>query len=93
MVTLVWLWTVLREIDGELPEVVEEARACALQALEYAADNRRQVVGLSQSVLAGVLELARCANYAVDNAKNQETGISVMRKILSKTTFENVQTT
>lgn len=64
--TLVWLWAVLRELDGEKPEKVAEARQCVVAMIEWANVRGTKAVGLGESVLAGVLELIRAANQVVD---------------------------
>lgn len=86
--TLVWLWAVLRELDGEPEEVVGEARACCVHMMEWASNHDRQVVGLGQAVLAGAMELIRAANAGVKNAKNDATGLEVLRLYLSETNFD-----
>ena len=69
--------------------MVDEARECVVQMIDYARKNNRQVVGLGQSVLAGVLELIRGANYGVQQgAKNSETLADDVRKFLAATKFE-----
>jgi hypothetical protein len=86
---LVWLWAVLRELDGESAEVVADARERVVSMMCWAHDHGRQPVGNGQAVLAGVLELIRCANYAVEKeAANAPTGVDFVRMILCKTTFE-----
>jgi hypothetical protein len=87
--TLVWLWAVLRELDGEVPEVVDEARDCVTAMLQWAHAHDRKVVGLGQAALAGVLELIRAANHAVGSVSlTQATDNEVMRLFLSATKIE-----
>lgn len=86
--TLIWLWAVLRELDGEDPAKVKEARDCVGAMLSWAAEKKRPVVGLGQSALAGVMELIRTANHSVENATNIATPDEMMRLFLSKTKFE-----
>ena len=89
--TLVWLWSVLRELDGEPKEVTDEARECIVQMIKWASDHNRQVVGLGQAVMAGVLELIRGANYGVKNdgtPKNSQTLADDLRKFLAETRFD-----
>lgn len=85
--TLVWLWSVMRELDGEVPDKVNEARECCGNMLSWAADHGRPAVGLGQAALAGVMELIRTANYKTENAKNIETHDDLLRLYLSKTEF------
>ncbi len=87
--TLVWLWATLRELDGEDPQKVQEARDCVSSMLSFAAKNNRPSVGLGQATLAGCMELVRVANQGVENAKNIGTQDDLMRLFLGKTTFEN----
>jgi len=86
--TLVWLWAVLRELDGEKPETVKDARDCVTAMIEWAAAHGRKTVGLGQSALAAVLELIRMANHAVQEARNEQTGVNAIRMFLAQTTFE-----
>lgn len=86
--TLVWLWAVLRELDQEDPEKVKEARECCLNMMVWAKNHGRKSVGIGQAALAGVLELIRCANYAVKEASNCPTDMEEVRKMLCNTTFE-----
>jgi hypothetical protein len=86
--TLVWLWSVLRELDGEKPEKVAEARTCAVSMIEWLADHNGKSVGLGQSVLAGVLELIRGANHAAKAARNSTTDADVVRAFFTATEFE-----
>lgn len=90
--TLVWLWATLRELDGEDVDKVMEARTCAAEMLNWAADHGRPVVGFGQAALAGVMELIRAVNIGVKNLKeqpvNQMTTVQAMRLFLSETSFE-----
>src|SRR4051812_10947499 len=61
--TLVWLWSVLRQLDGEAPEVVQDAQQVVLDMIAWAHEHNRQAVGLGQAALAAVLELVRAANF------------------------------
>jgi hypothetical protein len=85
---LVWLWAVLRELDGEKPEVVAEARNCCAEMIHWASQHGRQTAGIGQGVLAGVLELIRTANYAVKNSPNPATGEDFLRLILANTPMQ-----
>lgn len=86
--TLVWLWSVLRELDSEDPAKIKEARECAVSMIEWAAAHQRKSVGLGQSVLAGVLELIRAANFAAPKAMNAESDIAAVRAFFTSTEFE-----
>lgn len=85
---LVWLWAVLRELDGEDAEKVAEARQCVLDMVDWAHAHGKQSVGNGQHHLAGILELIRCANYAVKKeAKNHPTGDGFVRMLLNQAEF------
>jgi hypothetical protein len=86
--TLVWLWAALRELDGEDPRKVAEARACVVDMLRWAKDHDRKAVGLGQATLAGVLELIRTVNGLVKKADNTGTDLEVLRRWLAQTEFE-----
>lgn len=90
--TLIWLWSVLRELDQEDPEKVKEARDCAVAMIEYAAERKRPAVGLGQSVLAGVLELIRASNFAAPAAKNSMSTVDAVRAFFTSTEFEKEPT-
>lgn len=85
--TLVWLWATLRELDGEDPEKVAEARQCVADMMLYQAERGYAAVGLGQAALAGCLELVMAANMGVENAKNEMTTVDEMRRFLAKTRF------
>ncbi len=91
---LVWLWAVLRELDGEDEATVKNARECCEAMLHYAVDRGRPAVGVGQSVLAGVLELIRTANMARDlafpnnAARNEPTGVDFLRVLFNHTRVE-----
>lgn len=90
--TLVWLWATLRELDGEDPAKVKEARECCAKMMEWAHDHDRKVVGLGQAAMAGVLELIRSVNTASQAmnvaSKKAATDITIMRLFLAETRFE-----
>jgi hypothetical protein len=90
--TLVWLWSTLRELDGEDPVKVQEARECCAKMMEWAHRHDRKVVGFGQAALAGVMELIRSVNAASQamnvESKNAATDITIMRLFLAETTFE-----
>jgi hypothetical protein len=86
--TLVWLWSVLREIHGEDKAKVDEARECVVQMIAYAVRKGKRVNGLGESALAAVMELIRGANYAVTKAENEPMTVETLRLFLAKTAFE-----
>lgn len=89
---LVWLWAVLRELDSEKPEIVANARECCVRMMLWAKDHGRQSVGNGQAVLAGVLELIRCANFAAEKETlNAPTNVDFVRMILNQTKFQAEQ--
>ncbi len=85
---LVWLWAVLRELDGEKPEVVNEARDCVAAMMLWAHEHGRKSVGVAQSVMAGVLEMIRAVNHSVKDAKNGPTTMAEFRQFLCAASFE-----
>lgn len=89
--TLLWLWAVLRELDGETPEKVEEARNCVLEMMAWQKEHDRKSIGLGHAALAGVFELIRAANAAVKNPPNDATTDEMMRIYLAKTLFEGAK--
>jgi len=86
--TLVWLWAALRELDGEAPAKVAEARNCVLEMIIHQQATGRRPIGIAQSVLAGVMELMRAANQAVVGAKNFPTALDEFRAFLCASAFE-----
>ena len=88
--TLVWLWATMREIDGEDPAKVVEARECAMAMVQYAHAAGRPSVGLGMATLAGFFEVMRAANaYADrDKVKNEETELETLRRFLAYTRLE-----
>lgn len=90
--TLIWLWAVLRELDGEDAVKVGEARKCCLDMMVWAKAHDRKVVGLGQAALAGMMELIRSLNAASkcldDKPCNDETSLDMMRRFLAVTSFE-----
>lgn len=48
---LVWLWAVMRQLDGENPERIAEARQCAVDMIGWAADHGRQSAGVAGGVM------------------------------------------
>jgi len=90
--TLVWLWAVLREIDGEDQAKLKEAQECVVSMIEWAHNHGRKSVGLGQAALAAVLELVRGCNYAVklsrQEAKNGPLTVEEFRAFLAETTMD-----
>lgn len=90
--TLVWLWATLRELDGEDPEKVREARQCIADMMAWAHDHNRKVAGLAQATLAGVFELIRAVNAAAkqlgDKPTNEATDLDILRIFLAASEFE-----
>ena len=92
---LIWLWAVLRELDGEDPAKLKEAQECCLAMMEWASQRGRQPVGLGQAALAGVLELARAAKFAAKGAResgNVPTTIDAVRLFFTETPVEKPPT-
>lgn len=87
---LVWLWTVLRELDNEDPAKVKEARDCIEAMFMWQADRGRPTVGVGQAALAGVFELIRAANWTTRNRPNDPTRDEIFRAYLCRTKFEGV---
>lgn len=83
--TLVWLWSVLREIDGEDAATVGEARECCTAMLAWMTDHDRKAAGLGQAVLAGAMELCRAANFGRTYANSEGTDVDVLRRYLCET--------
>lgn len=91
---LVWLWAVLRELDGEDPAKVAEARRCVTAMVEWGVSKGKQVCGLGVAALSAVMELVRSANAVAKKTidgvcagefKNTPTGNDFMRLVLSLT--------
>lgn len=89
---LVWLWASLRELDGEDPAKVAEARECFVAMMKWATDHKRPVCGIGQATLAGVMEMIRTINGLVKEtgieSKTNPTGDETFRRFLCQTTFE-----
>jgi hypothetical protein len=85
---LIWLWTVLRELDKEEPAKVKEAQDCIAAMFVWQIAHGRPTVGVGQAVMAGVLELMRAANVAVKNPPNAPSTIEAIRAYFCHTTFE-----
>jgi hypothetical protein len=91
---LVWLWAVLRELDGEDPAKVAEARECVDDMIEWGTIRGKKMCGLGVAALAAVMELVRSANSvsrkAIESAlagdfQNVPTGYDFLRLIMSQT--------
>lgn len=80
---LVLMWATMRELHGEDPERVKEARECALAMSSYHNEvlAKGPTVGYSHVLLAGILEMTRAANFAVRNTPivNEPTGLDTFR--------------
>lgn len=90
--TLLWLWASMRELDGEDPAVVKEARECAMDMLKWAAENNRTSVGIGQAAMAAVMELIRTVNSLMNELRdgklpNNATTDDEMRRFLCETVF------
>lgn len=85
--TLVWLWSALREIDGEESAKVDEARNCMMSMLLWQAENGRSTIGVGQAALAAVMELVRAANFANQPPNGTPTTIEQVRAFMCKTEF------
>lgn len=95
--TLIWLWAVLRELDGEDQAKVDEARKCAMAMVAWAHEHGRKSVGLGQAALAGAMELVRVTNTALAQARaagalpkqrNDGTPLEIFRYWLAQTDFD-----
>ncbi len=84
---LVYLWSVLRELDQEDPEKVQEARDCCAAMFQWQRDHNRKTVGLGHAALAGVMDLVRMANLAHRDlgmeTPNNETTTDDLRRFLA----------
>ncbi len=80
--TLVWLWSILREVDGEDPEIVKEARECVNEIVNYQIAHGRKTAGLAQAVVAGVLGLIRVANTAIPTNPARGTTEALIKSVV-----------
>ena len=98
--TLIWLWTALREIQSlNLPpeekvkedDKIHEARQCVVDIIDYRMTRGLESEGIASSVLAGVFELMRTANMAVnmDTVKNNPTSVDAIRAYLCMSRLPN----
>ena len=86
--TLVWLWSLLRELDSEDASKVTEARDCVEDMLKWQVDHGRKTIGIGHAALVGVMGLVRAANVGVKAATNAATRDEEMQRILSLTLFD-----
>jgi hypothetical protein len=89
---LVYLWSVLRELDQEDPEVIKEAKKCVVDMMLYAHRRGRKCVGLGQAMLVGIMDMIRMVNTSIkeldEKHPNEPTGYDTLRKILMHTEVE-----
>lgn len=89
---IVWLWAALRELDGEDPAKVKEARECVVNMLEWQHAHGKKAVGFSQATLAGVMELIRTVNGLINDkgieSKTEPTDLDVLRRFFAETKLE-----
>lgn len=85
---LVWMWSMLREIDQESPEKVAEARDCVEDMIQWQVKHGRKAVGLGHATLIGCMGLVRAANAGVKAAGNAETRDEELHRMISMTLFE-----
>jgi hypothetical protein len=78
----------MRELDGEAPEKIAEARQCAQAMIDYQKDKERPTAGISMPAIAGMLELVRAANYKAEHAEGAGTTEEFVRLILARTKVE-----
>ena len=86
-VPLIWLWQVMRELDGENPEKLREARECCVSMMEWQQKKGKKSAGVAESVLAGVLEMIRTINQTKEDLKNDRTDTEVFRRYLCESSF------
>lgn len=87
---LVALWAVLRELHGEEPAKVAEARQCCVDMIDWATRHGRKIDGYGAVTLAGVFELIRCANASLKSGewKNEPTADAFVRGLLGRTEID-----
>jgi hypothetical protein len=86
---LVWMWATLRELDGEDPAKVQEARQCVADMMAWAVAQGRPIAGFGQATLAGVMDLIRTVNAQTrEETPNSATDLDVMRRFLAACEFE-----
>jgi hypothetical protein len=84
---LVYLWSVLRELDQEDKEKVQEARDCCNAMFRWQRENNRKTIGLGHAALAAVMDLVRMANVSHRDlgtkTDNEETNNDDLRRFLA----------
>lgn len=86
--TLVWLWSLLRELDSEDPAKVAEARDCVEDMIQWQVQHGKQTIGVGHAALAAVMGLVRAANAGITAASNQATRDSELQRFICMTLFE-----
>jgi hypothetical protein len=94
--TLIWLWSVMRKLDGEDPAKVQEAGDCVMAMFEWQKAHGRPATGIGQAALAAVVELIGAANWGHDHMReltgkeqiNQPTQLEVIRQYLCATNWD-----
>lgn len=88
---LVWLWAALRELDGEDPKKVEEARQTVVAMMNWSSQLGKEVHGIGAATLVGVMEMIRAANLAVKNPPNHRTSTELVRMLLAETKMKDAE--
>lgn len=86
--TLVWLWAAMRELDGETPEKIQEARDCTAAMIQYQIKNGKKGVGLAEAGLVAMMELIRAANHAATIKPEPEKQNDKFRLFLAQSRIE-----
>jgi len=86
--TLVWLWAAMRELDGETPEKIQEARDCIAAMIQYQIKNGNKGVGLAEAGLVAMMELIRAANHAATIKPEPEKQNDRFRLFLAQSRIE-----
>lgn len=73
---LIWLWSSMRELDGEDPAVVKEARDCADAMCKYAAEHGRSSAGLGYALLISAFDMIRTCNFLRDYAPAAQSPVN-----------------
>lgn len=87
--TLVWLWSMMRELDGEDLAKVAGARQDVEDMLRWQIDHGRKTIGIGHAAMVAVMALIRTTNSAVQHAKNNPTRDEALQRMLAVTLFEN----
>ena len=89
--SLVILWALLRELDGEDQEVVKEANQCSADMVAYAVEKGRPVVGTGAVALTAMLNVINVANWLLKKLEvplpNEPTSIGFFRAVMARTDF------